>query len=122
MEVGENYFEVMDMTLLSGRKFNKDSETDRKESVLVTEEFVKQFGWKDSAIGKRVVWMDTVQLFVVGVIKNVYARALWEPIQPLMVRYISPDKYQQLVVKMEPAKMSEINDYMEKKWKEVFPN
>ena len=122
MEIGDNYFEVMDMTLLSGRKFQVDSETDRKESVLVTEEFVKQFGWKDNPIGKRVVWMDTVQLYVVGVIKNVYARALWMPIQPLMVRYSTKEKYQQLVVKVEPRKMASVNEFMEKKWKEVFPN
>lgn len=122
MEVGENYFEAMNMSLLMGRKFNKDSETDRKESILVTEEFVKQFGWKDEAIGKRVVWMDTVQLYVIGVVKNVYARALWQPIQPMMFRYASPDTYQQLVVKAQPEKLAEINTFMEKKWKETFPN
>ncbi|MCA4895334.1 MAG: ABC transporter permease [Cytophagales bacterium] len=122
MDIGDNYLEVMDMTLLSGRKFQKDSETDRKESILVTEEFVKQYGWKDSAVGKRVVWMDTVQLYVIGVVKNVYTQALWGPIQPLMLRYANKDKYQQLLVKVEPTKIASVNDYMEKKWKEVFPN
>src|SRR6185436_7916336 len=48
--------------------------------------------------------------------------ALWEPIQPLMIRYTAPQNYQQLVVKMEPKKIAEINEFMEKKWKEVFPN
>ncbi len=122
MDVGDNYFEVMDMTLLSGRKFMKDSETDRKESVLVTEELIKQFGWQDNPIGKRLVWMDTVQLYVIGVIKNVYARALWNPIQPMMVRYAEKEKYQQLVIKTDPKKLSAVNEFMEKKWKEVFPN
>ncbi len=122
MEVGDNYFEAMDMTLLSGRKFHKDSETDRKESVIVTEELVKQFGWKDNPIGKRLVWMDTTQLYVIGVAKNVFARALWLPIQPLMTRYVAPAKYQQLVVKTDPKKMKAVNEFMEKKWKEVFPN
>jgi ABC-type antimicrobial peptide transport system permease subunit len=100
----------------------KDSETDRKESVLVTEEFVKQFGWTDNPIGKRVVWMDTVQLYVVGVVKNIYARALWQPIQPLMIRYTSPSQYQQVVIKTAPSKLASVNEFMEKKWKEVFPN
>ncbi|MFN8887870.1 MAG: ABC transporter permease, partial [Cyclobacteriaceae bacterium] len=122
MDVGEDYFDVMSMTLLSGRKFQKDSETDRKESVIVTEEFVKQFGWKDNPIGKRVVWMDTTQLYVVGVMKNVYAQALWGPLQPLMFRYSAKEKYQQLLVKVEPNKMATVSEYMEKKWKEVFPN
>jgi len=59
---------------------------------------------------------------VVGVVKNIYARALWAPIQPLMVRYAAKDKYQQLVVKTDPKKISSVNEFMERKWKEVFPN
>jgi ABC-type antimicrobial peptide transport system permease subunit len=66
--------------------------------------------------------MDTVQLYVVGVVKNIYARALWEPIQPLMIRYTMPAQYQQLVIKTDPMKIVKINEFMEKKWKEVFPN
>ncbi len=122
LEIGDNYLEAMDMKLVAGRGFTKDSETDHKESILVTEELVKQFGWTDNPIGKRLVWMDTAQFYVVGVVKNVYARALWAPIQPMMLRYAYPAKYQQLVVKTDPKKVIAINEYMEKKWKEVFPN
>lgn len=122
MDIGDQYFEAMDMELTAGRNFMKDSETDRKESVLVSEQLVKEYGWKDNPIGKRLVWMDTVQLYVVGVVKNVYSRALWQPIQPLMIRYTSPARYQQLVIKTDPAKMASVNAFMEKKWKEVFPN
>ncbi|MBX2898415.1 MAG: ABC transporter permease [Cyclobacteriaceae bacterium] len=121
-DIGDNYFEVMDMTLVAGRNFIKDSETDRKESVLVTEELVRAFGWADNAVGKRLVWMDTVQLYVVGVVKNIYARALWAPLQPLMIRYTAPEKYQQLVVKVRPEDIAKANTFMESKWKEVFPN
>lgn len=122
MEIGDGYMDVMDMTLVAGRKFEADSETDRKESVLVTEEFVKKFGWTDNPIGKRVVWMDTVQLYVIGVIKNIYSRALWAPVEPLMVRYVAKDKYQQVVIKTDPEKMASVDEFMQKKWKEVFPN
>lgn len=121
-DIGDNYFEAMDMKLVAGRNFLKDSETDRKESVLVTDELVKEFGWTDNPIGKRLVWMDTVQLYVVGVVKNIYARALWEPIQPLMIRYTAPNQYQQVVIKTDPTKLTSVNEFMEKKWKEVFPN
>jgi ABC-type antimicrobial peptide transport system permease subunit len=121
-DIGDNYFEAMDMTLLSGRNFIKDSETDRKESVLVSEEFVRKFGWNDSPIGKRIIWMDTVQLFVVGVIKDVYPSALWAPLNPVMLRYADRTKYQQVVVKTDPANMAAVDKFMEAKWKEVFPN
>ncbi|HYC84012.1 MAG TPA: FtsX-like permease family protein, partial [Chryseosolibacter sp.] len=122
MEIGDDYMEALNMTLIAGRKFEKNSATDLKESVLVTEEFVRDFGWTDDPIGKRIVWMDTVQFYVVGVVKNIYARALWEPVRPMMIRYTSPDRYQQLVVSMPAAKMKDVNEFMEKKWKEVFPN
>jgi putative ABC transport system permease protein len=122
MHVGEGYMEAMDMKLLSGRKFEKNSATDIKESVLVTEELVKAFGWTDDPIGKRLVWMDTVQLYVIGVVKNIYARALWQPIKPMIIRYAATDKYRQVIVSMPAGKMKDVNEFMEKKWKEVFPN
>jgi len=122
MEIGDNYMEAVDLKLISGRKFETNSATDLKESILVTEEFVREFGWTDDPIGKRIVWMDTVHLYVIGVVKNIYARALWNPIRPMMIRYASPDKYQQLVVSMPAAKMKAVNEFMEKKWKAVFPN
>jgi len=121
MDIGDDYLEAMDMKVISGRKFEKDSETDRKESVIVTEQFVKEFGWKDNPIGKRIVWMDTVQLFVVGVAQDVYARALWMQVRPMMFRYVKPDKYQMLVAKTDPARIQEVNTFMAAKWKEVFP-
>jgi putative ABC transport system permease protein len=122
MEIGDNYFEAMKMTLLNGRKFERDSETDRKESILVTEEFVEQFKWKDNPIGKRVTMMDTASFYIVGVVKNVYTRALWNPIRPLMIRYAKKEKYQQVLVKTESTNMVRVNDFMQMKWKEVFPN
>ena len=122
LEIGDHYFEAMDMTLLAGRRFHPDSETDRKESILVTESFVNQFGWKDDPIGKRIVWMDTVQFFVIGVVKDIYARALWMPVQPMMLRYAPKEKYKQLIVKADLDKIVAVNQFMERKWKEVFPN
>jgi hypothetical protein len=122
MEVGDNYLEAMNMTVLSGRPFTKDSKTDRQESVLVSEEFVNQFGWKDDPIGKRIVWRDTVQLYVIGVVKNVYARSLFRPVEPMMLRYIEPAQYTKLVARINPDKIASVNEYMERKWKSVFPN
>lgn len=122
MEIGDDYMEALNMKLVAGRGFQKDSQTDLKESILVTEEFVRSFGWKDDPIGKRIVWMDTAQFYVIGVVKDIYARALWSPVNPMMIRYTSPDKYQQIIVSMAPENMKSVNEFMERKWKEVFPN
>lgn len=119
MEVGDDYMKTVGLTLLEGRDFNKDSETDRKESVIVTEELVRKFGW-DKPIGKQIVWMDTVKLYVVGVAKDVYS--LWEPLEPMMIRYSDPNKVNYAIVNVRPDKMNDVNSFMEKKWKETFPN
>ena len=122
MEVGDHYLEAMNIRVINGRAFNKDSENDRRESVLVSEEFVRQFGWKDDPIGKRIVWNDTVQWYVIGVVRDIYSRALFRPVEPMLIRYAAPFQYTQLVASVTPGKMISVNAFMEEKWKSVFPN
>lgn len=119
MDVGDDYMKTVGMTLLEGRDFVKDSETDRKESVIVTEELVRKFGW-DKPLGKEIIWMDTVKLYVVGVAKDIYS--LWEPLEPMMVRYANPEKVNYLIVNAKFDKVQDVNSFMEKQWKATFPN
>ena len=121
IDVGDEYLKTMGLELVAGRDFAKDSETDRKESVIVTESFVKNFGWTDP-IGKEILWMDTVKLFVVGVVKNVYTQGLWREMEPMMIRNAAKDQYTHVIVSGPVDKLKDINLAMEKEWKEVFPN
>jgi putative ABC transport system permease protein len=121
IDVGDNYVGTMGLTIIEGRDFIKDSETDRRESVLVTERFAETFGW-DVAVGKQIIWMDTVRLYVIGVVRNVYTQGLWREMDPLMIRYTSPDQYSHVIVKAPVAKVTDVNKFMETRWKEVFPN
>jgi len=121
MHVGDNYLSTAGLTLLQGRDFIKDSETDRKEAVIVTERVASLFGW-DNPLGKEIVWMDTVKLYVIGVVKNVYNNGLWNELDPMMIRYASPDKYKHLILTAPVAKIAGVNSYMEEKWKTIFPN
>jgi ABC-type antimicrobial peptide transport system permease subunit len=122
MDVGENYIETVNIQILSGRSFTKDSQTDRAESVIVTQEFVKQFGWTDDPIGKRLVWRDSISLYVIGVARDIHVRSLFQPVQPLMIRYTGPETYTQMVVQVPADKMVATNAFMEKQWKDIFPN
>jgi len=121
IDVGDGYLPTMGLTLTKGRDFVKDSETDRKESVIVTEKFAEHFGWKDP-LGKEVTWMDTTKLYVIGVVKDVYTKGLWEEMDPMMIRYTAPENYTHVIVKAPVEKLSEINTFMENQWKTVFPN
>lgn len=121
MEVGDDYLKTMGLTLVEGRDFRKDSETDRKESVIITEKLAESFGW-DKPLGKEVIWMDTVKLYVVGVVKDVYTLGLWREMEPMMMRYTTADQYPHVIVNGPVSKLQDINQFMEKKWKEIFPN
>jgi ABC-type antimicrobial peptide transport system permease subunit len=121
IDVGDDYLKTMNLELTDGRDFVKDSETDKRESIIITKRMADAFGW-DKAVGKEVTWMDTVRLYVVGVVKDVYTRGLWREMEPMMIRYTSPDKYSHLIVSASKARISGVNKFMESKWKEVFPN
>lgn len=122
IEVGDDYLEVLGVEILAGRGFTKDSETDVTESIIVSEEFVNTFGWKDNPIGKRIVWRDSLQLYVIGVAKDIYARTLFNPLEPMMIRYISPDQYNQVVVQTVQGKLTSANEFMRRKWQQILPN
>jgi ABC-type antimicrobial peptide transport system permease subunit len=121
IDAGENYLATAGLTLKDGRDFRKDSETDMKESVIISEKFAQAFGW-DKPLGKEIVWFDTVHLYVVGVVKDTYTRALWQELQPVMVRFVPQQQYQYLLVNTSAADAVQVNKFMEQKWKEIFPN
>jgi putative ABC transport system permease protein len=122
MDVGESYCEALKMKIVSGRGFRKGSETDLKESVLVTEEFVKQFGWKDNVIGKRITIDDSTQYNIVGVLKDIYTHSLYEPISPVLLKYARPEHYTELIITADFNNSAKVNDFLRSEWKKNFPD
>jgi putative ABC transport system permease protein len=118
--VGDNYLKTMNLTLKEGRDFIQDSETDKKESVIISQKLADKFGL-DKAVGKELIYKDTVKLYVIGVVKDIYTMGLWRELEPVMIRYIGPEDYRQIVVSGNAADVAEINTVMEAKWKELFP-
>jgi putative ABC transport system permease protein len=121
IEVGDQYLTAMDITLIEGRDFMKDSETDKRESIIITQKMATLFDW-EKPLGKEIIFKDTVKLVVVGVVKDVYTHGLWHELEPMMIRYVGPEQYRQLVANAAPEKVSAVNTFMEEKWHSVFPN
>jgi putative ABC transport system permease protein len=121
IEVGDNYLPAMQLKLAEGRDFIKDSETDKRESIIITQKMADLFGW-DKPLGKQLLWRDTTKLFVVGVVKDVYTRGLWRELEPMMIRYVLPNQYTQLVVSSRAGDVAAVNTFMEKEWNKIFPN
>ncbi len=122
MNIGDNYLKTIDATVIDGRDFIMDSQSDVETSVIVNEELVRMFGW-ENPVGQQMILSDTIQIFVVGVVKDIYIDgALWEPIRPLLMRYTKPEGYRFISVQTDLANITEVHDLMEEKWKVVFPD
>jgi len=119
--VGDNYLNTLGLTLTEGRDFVKDSETDLRESVIITDKMAKLFGW-EKPLGKELIWHDTAKLYVVGVVKDVYTHGLWRELEPMMIRYTAPKNYSQLVVSTTPGQVKDIDEFMKEQWGKIFPN
>ena len=120
MDVSADYLSIIGITLKEGRNFEPDSETDRKESVIITEGLARKFGLVQP-IGKEIIWLDSVKYYVVGVVKDIYNNGLWEQMEPIMFRYAARDNVNHILVKANADKVIAINQFMEVKWKEIFP-
>ncbi|MCF0069574.1 ABC transporter permease [Dyadobacter sp. CY261] len=121
IDVGENYIEALGMKVMEGRSFKIGSETDREGSVLVTEEFVRQFGWRDGALGKRIVLGDSIGLMVIGVLDDIYTHSVFEAVSPLVVRFTSPATYRYAILGSDPSKMSSVERWAKAQWKRNYP-
>ncbi len=121
-DVGTGYLSTVGASIIQGRDFKENSQTDMDNSVIINEELVKMMAW-DDPIGKRIVLRDTIALNVIGVVKNIYFQGgLWEPLDPMLMRYVDQEDYQFLSVRTNAEDLLEVKALMDEKWKTVFPD
>jgi putative ABC transport system permease protein len=117
--VDEDYFRTLGMQITKGRPFNGLGDTLR--SVIVNENLVKYFGWKNP-IGQKVRFAgDTSSRYleVVGVVKDFNQKSLYNPITPLMLFY-RPNA-QNIQIKASAKDVPTTIAGIEKTWKTIFP-
>jgi ABC-type antimicrobial peptide transport system permease subunit len=122
LNVGDDYFQTVNVRVIAGRGFEKNRASDVSESIIVNEEFVRQLKLGENAVGKRILLNDTIQVFVAGVVKDVYLRALFQPLLPLAFRYIPEQNYKYLVASTDADRVVYLDDEIKTAWNKLFPN
>ena len=118
--VGKNYFETMGLKLSEGRSFNLDNASDQEEGVIVNKAFVAQAGLNNPL--EKMIILNDKRRRILGVIENhvdnLYRSKKYEPFV-----FYPAGKYQYvlLLVKTERADLAEMQKYLQKTWKELFP-
>lgn len=122
LDIGSNYLKTLGSTIVEGRDFIENSQNDVENSVIINEELVKTFRWEEP-IGKRIILKDTVELFVVGVVKNMYIDGeLWDPLEPMLLRYVTQKEFRVISVRADVEDILEVKKLMDEKWKIIFPD
>lgn len=118
--VGKNYFETMGLKLEQGRTFNLDNATDQAEAVVVNKAFVERTGLTDPI--DKIVTLHDVRRHIIGVLEN-HVDNLYrsKEMEPFIFYPAGKNQYVNLVVKTEHENLPEIQKYLEKVWKELYP-
>ena len=121
MDVGEDYVKTAGVQIIAGRDFIKSSATDRNESVLVSEEFVKRFGI-ENPLGKRLVYRDSINCYIIGITRDIYVRGFFKAVEPVMLFCIPPARYTQFVARTKAGHEKEASAFMKRAWQQLYPN
>jgi putative ABC transport system permease protein len=116
-EVGFNYLQTMNVRLKEGRFFDEAIASDKTESVIVNQTFVRKMGWKDPL--NQSFEFDHVKWYVVGVVEDFYFREFYNQIEPTMIHIGPEEKFEYLVVKTESGYASSVYDFIKQSWPSI---
>lgn len=117
--VGEDYLKVVGLKLVAGRTFDENLETDYKQSVLVTEKFVKESNW-DNPIGQKVTHHFTHEKTVIGVVEDFYARSFYQKPRAAVFHFNKPERSNVMKIRVATNKLATTKQYLKDKWTENF--
>lgn len=116
-DAGDGYLQLMEVALVEGHLFDESHRTDNL--VIINEKFVQEMGWKGPAVGK-LVYMDSLQYTVTGVIRDV-VNTFFEPVEPQVIKYIAPANCLTLVARCKPGRLLAVHTQVKTAWSSLFP-
>ena len=120
--VDANYIQTMGIELIAGENFPQDMSTKNEKFIIINEKAVEQFnlGSPHEALGTTIILDDSINVEVIGVVKDYKYVALFMPLKPLVLR-INPDQYRVAVLRLNSANMVSTVDKIKKDWSKIDP-
>jgi len=118
-----DYVDVMEMEIINGRNFDEKMGTDALEAVIINETAVKEFGWEDNPLGKKIHYGFELDgsggrmLKVIGVVKDFHFRSLHNKIESVIL-IISERPRFLLSCRIKSENKKEALEFIETKWNE----
>ncbi len=120
-----DYVDLLGLEIVAGRNFDRKMGTDGREAVLINETAMREYGWEDDPIGKKIQYgleiegqeSDIRMMKVIGVVRDFHFRSLHNRIEPLII-FISDFRGYLLTCRVNPDRRREALEYIEGKWNE----
>lgn len=119
-DIGEDYMELMEVELTQGRAFNKEIASDMDQAVIVNETMVNTLDWDNPL--EETFWFDSTRYSIIGVASDYHFNSFFDEIEPAFFRIGKEEDYDFLIVRTVEGKSEETYEYLEAKWKELFPD
>ena len=124
MRVDENYLPDVEIPMLLGRNFSSDFATDRANSVIVNETFVKEFNLSDP-VGESIKLVENEEgdqkKTIIGVVKDFHFGSLREPVKPMFISMLQAP-IGNILIKFQKSKRQEAIMALEKVYKTIMPD
>lgn len=120
------FLETMDIRLLDGRNFERDS--DAETSVIVNETLASTLGW-DTPLGETIR-IGRKDMQVIGVVRDFHFRSLHHTIGPAVLQLQAtspsarslPDFRVLLMIRIRPENVFDTLDFLRNTWGEIVPD
>lgn len=118
-----DFASVMNFEFVRGRDFDRNMGTDGQEAVIINETAMKEFGWEDEPLGKKIHYgweLDGTGgniMKVIGVVKDFHFKSLHNKIEPVIF-FISDEPRYLLTCKINPERREQALAFIESKWNE----
>ena len=120
LRVDDQYLAVHDIKVIAGKNFTANASRDTVRQIILNEEAVRNFGWKDpqTAIGKPFE-MGNQKGIVIGVVNDFHFNSLQQSIEPLAI-YPIGDRFSRITLKVDMTDASASVASIETSWKKHF--
>jgi putative ABC transport system permease protein len=121
--IDENYLPLLGIPIIAGRNFSPNFPADSTNSVLVNEAFIKEAGWTDDPIGKKVDFLNgrDRNLTIVGVVKDYHYGSLKEKIRPQLFSTDANLPFGKFYIRVSPYNIPKTISDIEATYKKLAP-
>ena len=122
-----DFVETLNLSLVAGRGFSKVFPSDLEAGFLLNETAVKELGWTEDPIGKKIEYYgagsDEIEKAgqVVGVVRDFHFESLYKPVEPLVITVAWPNMGN-VLIKLHSESLISTLESIEQLWLSFTPD